>query len=263
MGLDNATVRTLVAAKAIGCNFREMATIGRQSFFPDPSTLRTAFNELGFDGDPERFVKVGNGNAGPFYTLLGAYNITSIDISNYEGVTVLHDMNLPIPDSLKDRFSVVHDGGSLEHIFNVPQAFKNCMEMVADRGHFIQTTAANNLLGHGFYQFSPELMFRIFSPENGYRIICVLLHEVREGGKCYKITDPMMLGHRDEIVKELLHSQFYITTIAQRIGHKEIFQSYPQQSDYVTLWSGLPYQPDLGKGCEEISDAQFFKGQIT
>jgi hypothetical protein len=29
-------------------------------------------------------------------------------------------------------------------------------------------TPANNQMGHGFYQFSPELFFRVFSQENGY-----------------------------------------------------------------------------------------------
>ena len=78
-------------------------------------------------------------------------------------------MNLPIGDDLKRKFSVVIDGGTLEHVFNFPVAIKNCMQMLDVGGHFFVHTMANNFMGHGFYQFSPELFYRVFSPENGFR----------------------------------------------------------------------------------------------
>ena len=65
-------------------------------------------------------------------------------------------MNTPIYGSLKNRFSALLDAGTIEHVFNFPQAIRNCMEMVKVGGHFIQVTVANNFIGHGFYQFSPE-----------------------------------------------------------------------------------------------------------
>ena len=96
--------------------------------------------------------------------------VESLDVSTYEKATILHDMNLTVPYELRERFTVVHDGGTIEHVFNVPEAFKNCMEMVRVGGHFTQVNVANNYTGHGFWQFSPELIFRVFSPQNGYRI---------------------------------------------------------------------------------------------
>jgi 2-polyprenyl-3-methyl-5-hydroxy-6-metoxy-1,4-benzoquinol methylase len=65
-------------------------------------------------------------------------------------------MNLPISETLRQRYSVVYDGGKLEHVFNQPQALKNCMEMVRVGGYFLQTNTANKFMGHGFWQFSPE-----------------------------------------------------------------------------------------------------------
>ena len=93
----------------------------------------------------------------------------SIDASAYENATMVHDMNLPVGDELKQKFSVVIDGGTLEHVFNFPTAIRNCMEMLKVGGHFFAHTMANNFMGHGFYQFSPELFYRVFSPENGFR----------------------------------------------------------------------------------------------
>ena len=60
-------------------------------------------------------------------------------------------MNEAIPDSLKGKFSCVLDGGTLEHVFNFPQAIKNAMEIVAIGGHFLGVVPANNFSGHGFY----------------------------------------------------------------------------------------------------------------
>jgi hypothetical protein len=69
------------------------------------------------------------------------------------------------------QFSVVYGAETIEHVFNILQAFKNCMEMVCVSGHF---NVANNYMGHGFWQFGPELIYRIFSRENGFQIKAVL-----------------------------------------------------------------------------------------
>ena len=69
------------------------------------------------------------------------------------------------------------ESGSLEHIFNFPVAITNLAGMLKVGGTLFVTTPANNLMGHGFYQFSPELMFRVFSDENGFALRDVLLFE--------------------------------------------------------------------------------------
>src|SRR5207248_1444799 len=101
---------------------------------------------------------------------------------------------------------------------NVYQALKNCMEMVAVGGHFTQVNAANNFMGHGFWQFSPEMIFRAFSPANGYEIVVVLLHEVVPGGSWYVVTDPEEVKTRVESCNML---PTYILTVARRIARVE------------------------------------------
>ncbi len=48
-------------------------------------------------------------------------------------------------------------------------------------GHFISVTFANNFLGHGFHQFSPELYFRVFCPANGFEVESLMLCEADAG----------------------------------------------------------------------------------
>ena len=44
------------------------------------------------------------------------------------------------------------------------------MKMVKTGGHLMLFTPANNYFGHGFYQFSPELFYRVLSKENGFEV---------------------------------------------------------------------------------------------
>src|SRR5437762_12288642 len=87
------------------------------------------------------------GYAEEFLKYLGAKTVHSLDNSDYEGATHVHDMNKPIPGHLKAQYSVVLDGGSLEHIFNFPVAIQNCMEMVQVGGHYLGITPTNNFVG--------------------------------------------------------------------------------------------------------------------
>lgn len=232
MGLDSASVMFLCAAKSLGVDFTRTAMIGRQSFCPDAATLRRVFSILGINHNAEDFLRA-NSYGERFFSLLGAKELTSIDYSSYEGANTIHDMNVPIPDALQEQFSVVHDGGTLEHVFNVPQAFKNCMEMVQIGGHFTQVNVANNYMGHGFWQFSPELLFRAFSAANGFQIEAVLLHEVVPGGSWYKVTDPDEIHVRVELCN---YAPTYILTVAKRLARTAIFSPPPLQSDYVAHW---------------------------
>jgi hypothetical protein len=232
MGLDLASIQLLCCAKNIGVDFTEALMIGRQTISCSPNEARLALSAAGIAEKCAQEIRTGEFGETVF-RLLGATNIYSVDGSDYENATFVCDLNGPCPDSLKNRFSIVHDGGTLEHVFNIPQAFKTCMEMVRIGGSFVQVTAANNFMGHGFWQLSPETMFRIFSKENGYKIKAVLLRVVEKNGNWYRVSDPAEIGCRAELVN---NQRTYICTIAQRIGDSNIFETYPYQSDYTKLW---------------------------
>lgn len=256
MGLCSASVKFVCAAKSLGVDFTDTLMIGRQNLFPTAVALKRVFSILEIDQDAGDFL-LKNSFGEPFFSLLGAKAVTSLDYSSYQDATIIHDMNLPVPNELRGRYSVVYDGGTLEHIFNGPQAFKNCMEMVQVGGHFLQVNTANNLMGHGFWQCGPELIFRAFSEANGYRVEAVLLHEVvpSKGWVCrnsfwYSVSDPDAVRQRVELCNSF---PTYICTIAKKIADVEIFRQPPQQSDYVTVWNQhsrekamLPGDPNLG-----------------
>jgi hypothetical protein len=232
MGIDTASIKFLCAAKSMGVDFETTAMIGRQYLFPDPGVLHRVFQVLEIPIDGQTFIDE-HLYSEELFKLLGARSVESFDASDYEGATHLHDMNSPIPEQFRERYSVVHEGGTLEHVFNIPQAFRNCMEMVRVGGHFLQVNAANSLMGHGFWQMSPELLYRVFSIENGYRTEAMLLHEITPGGRWYVVVDPDHVRRRVELSNK---NPTYILTIARRIAIADIFSKWPQQSDYSAIW---------------------------
>src|SRR5437016_4895642 len=109
MGLDTPSVQFLCAAKSMGVDFATTAMIGRQSFWPGEDALEAVFSTVGVDLDAAVFLRNNPFGEG-FFKVLGANDVVSVDYSEYEAAGVLHDMNDPIPNELKERFSVVHDG---------------------------------------------------------------------------------------------------------------------------------------------------------
>jgi hypothetical protein len=232
MGVDMPAAQLLCCAKSIGVDFSDTMMIGRQTINGRPAEIAALLSTVGIPRHALGTLSEGD-FAEPLFRALGASKIRSLDVSNYQQATDVHDLNAPLPQSLSKMFSTVLDGGTIEHVFNAVQAFKNGMEMVRMGGHFIQINVANNFSGHGFWQFSPELIYRVFSIENGFKIRAAFLHEVVPGAPWYKVDDPAVCRSRVELCND---KPTYICTIAQRVSDAAIFSRPMQQSDYVDAW---------------------------
>jgi hypothetical protein len=208
--------------------------IGRQRMQVPPSVLLAELRRFGFSTgiDAVRdLYKESAGFADAFFRFLGAQDIQSMDASAYQNASLIHDLNLPIPSKYKEQYSVVYDGGTLEHIFGFPTALGNCMSMVSIGGHILGVSPLNNYVGHGFYQFSPELFFRILSVENGFQIKVLLLSEF-ESSRWYRVEDPRTSSSRNRFRNCVPTLLFYC---AQRLRDVEPGRN-PQQSDYSVRW---------------------------
>jgi hypothetical protein len=237
MGIDATSLKMLCYAKSNGVSFASTAMIGRQFCFATTEELTAAL------GIPrETAASWTQQFSEPVFRQLGAQRLESVDHSSYEGASVVHDMNQPIPGDLKGAFSCVVDLGTIEHIFNFPQAVTNCMEMVAVGGHYVCVTPANNFMGHGFYQFSPELFYRVLTPANGYQVEAMFLAEVVPESRWYYVQDPAVVGGRVELVN---HRETYVMFKARRVSDKPVFATTPQQSDYAQAWRGSTSSGDM------------------
>ncbi len=239
MGLAYHDVALLAKAKKNNIRFDKILTIGHQTLYVSQKKIEhlSKFYDINigtakfsYEEYADNFLK----------SFLGAKDVKSLDFSDYEGSEIIHDMNKPIGANYYEKFDVVIDGGSLEHIFNFPVAIENCMKMVKKGGSFFIFSMANNHFGHGFYQFSPELFFRILQQTNGFEIkdIIVVEHpfsgpELSTRVKCYSVTDPAFLKRRVSLISK---KPVTIMIHAIRTELKPIFSSPPMQSDYLTMY---------------------------
>jgi hypothetical protein len=105
-----------------------------------------------------------------FFRLLGCLEVESADVSDWEGADQIFDLNLPIPPALAGRFDTVFEAGTLQHVFDLPQAFANVHALLKEGGRIVHGMApSTNHVDHGFYMFSPTL-FHDFYEANGWRI---------------------------------------------------------------------------------------------
>jgi hypothetical protein len=255
MGLNRNGTRLILYLKSTNLDFGKVLTLGRQGLHLSEEALKTNLSKYGFTQSAKDILNQKDGYCEPFFKLMGAQTVDSIDASPYENATIMHDLNVPIPDNFKQKYSVVIDGGTLEHVFNFPVALKNCMELLAINGHYIGFTPTNNFVGHGFYQFSPELYYNVFNKDNGFEVLKILFYADRENTTFYEVAEPYAIGER-----VILANRFpsYLFILARKIENKPIYLRMPQQSDYKhILWENKEFS-DL----KEKAKINFFKRLI-
>jgi hypothetical protein len=261
MGLPVDSLKFLAQARKAGVRFDDTLTLGRQHVLASPERLAAilaASNLWPPPAGPEEFYKelraTNNWRFDAFARALGAKNVSACDASAYEGAQLVHDLNLPVPAEMKERFDVVIDGGTLEHVFNFPVAIANCMEMVKTGGHLILFTPVNNYMGHGFYQFSPELFYRVLSPENGFEVKRMIALDDNVGessifgvrypfpitGPWYEVSDPAQIHSRVTLTND---QSVILMVLALKKARVPIFRTTPQQSDYVPQWQAAGDTP--------------------
>ena len=257
MGIDRYSLEFLIETRKSGVNFGSTITLGRQDLLVEYSVIEGLFQKYDIPYSEviiTSFYKKNNQFSEPIIEYLGATNCQSMDFSDFENATIVHDLNKSIDNSLKNKFDTVIDAGTLEHVFNFPQAIKNCMEMLKTGGYFISITPTNNFMGHGLYQFSPDLFYSVLSEENGFELKKMIFFEEKEDTQWYEVSDPKKVGRVG--TKSIFPC--YLMLIAKKTAQvDEIFSVTPQQSDYADEWINKKQ-----KG-EDINRLWFWNGKTT
>jgi SAM-dependent methyltransferase len=255
MGIIRSTASFLLDARGRGVDFSRTITLGRQRLYVTPREI-AALAARHRPDVRERVADLRYGEpADEFLTrFLDVRELRALDHSAYEGAAIQHDLNQPLPDALREQFDVVIDSGTLEHVFNVPVAIASCMALVKRGGTLFLSSPANNLCGHGFYQFSPELFFRLFKDANGFTLTRMVLvthpfpgAELSGSQTWYDVADPADIHAR---VPLMTATPAFLMIEAKRVDVVPLLAQPPLQSDYVARWTeGNPgAAPSAGRG---------------
>ena len=144
-----------------------LVTIGKQGICFSVDELKAWAQQLNFTLNESQLNNAAEANRCltdiEFFKSLGFRAVDSMDCSDYEGASIICNLNVDIPDELHDKFDIIYDGGSTEHMFNVPKAFENYNKMLKVGGLVIHSLPSTGCLDHGFYMFSPTLFFDYYS----------------------------------------------------------------------------------------------------
>ena len=156
MGILNKDVALLLSKFPRGTDIGDVLTIGRLNNRIDKGFMkRIGFSHQKYWYFDELISEIWSANV-----------VDAIDISDYQHSSIVHDLGVPVDKSLIGKYDLIIEGGTLEHIFDFPVALTNLVKMLKPGGTLFLSTMANNHCGHGFYQFSPELFFTVFSGES-------------------------------------------------------------------------------------------------
>lgn len=90
-----------------------------------------------------------------FVEVLGATTCHSLDVSDYQQSEIICNLNHPVAQVYIGQYDVVFDGGTLEHLSNLPTALTNIFSLLRKGGIYYFGGPCNNWVDHGFFQFSP------------------------------------------------------------------------------------------------------------
>jgi len=179
-----------------------------------------------------------DGYAETLMSKLGFGAMEAMDFSDYEGASLLHDLNQPVPPELEGAFDFIFDGGTIEHVFNVPMALANVFRMLRPGGRAVSANGMNGWAGHGMYQFNPELVWTFWR-----RTCDCKVHDCRGIKKLpvpkelhLPFPDPAETGRRLRLKGKVPQGRVYLYYEVERMAQSALGSS-ALQSDYETRWA--------------------------
>ncbi len=237
MGIEIHSLNLLAVAQDRGASFRRTLAVGRQGIHVEPAALEAHRHRRGLPPLSK---------ADWFEPLLrewyAAETTDSLDASAYEGATHVHDLNQPWSGSpdLAASYDAVLDFGSLEHVFDLPTAWRTLVSLMKPGGHILHTLPCNNFVGHGFYQFSPELFFSLYSRDRGFELKGLWAVLATEPRYWWAVADPRDVRRRVGFANG--HAAFLLVVAEKASARPDL--GAPQQSDYAAIeWQGRSVAP--------------------
>jgi hypothetical protein len=212
--------------------FGNILQLGKQDIYIDRNIYNKIFKRT--DSGKDKI------DTDEFFLNLGFSSVSSLDASGFEGADYICDLNHKSSDSLEQKFDCIFDGGTLEHIFNLPQALENIDKMLKIGGHVIHNLPSHNHVDHGFYMFSPGTLWDYYLA-NGYEIVKFYIYEYSVSPSRLKaFVYEYQPGEIDHLsVGGWGKMPISIWMIAKKTSRASNY-IMPQQGYYQKIWKKIP-----------------------
>lgn len=174
-----------------------------------------------------------------FFEKIGYVSVDSMDFSEFEGASVIQDLTVPLREDLKGRFDVVYDGGTCEHVFELPTAYRNIHAMLKPGGVLIGHSPCNNWINHSFYQINPEMVYGFWEKAMGYKVLDLVLQPLlpKFPHQIVRTTNPNLTGVRPRLKGKLPENSPIIMCYAVRKPRQAKPDQRVYQTDYMERWN--------------------------
>jgi hypothetical protein len=246
VGLSKCTLQLLLEEAKREPFTGSVAVLGKQDLSFTEATLRSCAAVAGVqlrDVPLTLSEKPGHAREGwlsddSMLKALGFTDYSALDVSDYEATDIImHNLNSPtIAPELEGRFDVVIDGGTLEHVFHLPNAMSALGRMVNAQGRVIHVSPSSNHIDHGFYMFSPTFFWDYYSANRfelpTVRVVRYQQRHLHKPWDVYEYTpgalDPVSFGGLDD-------SLFMVWCVARKTADSTT-GVIPEQRGYVRVW---------------------------
>ncbi|MEO5375154.1 MAG: hypothetical protein H7840_12890 [Alphaproteobacteria bacterium] len=174
------------------------------------------------------------------FRFLGYDVCHSLDASAYEGASIVFDMNAPVlRKELANVYDVVLNGGTMEHVFHIPNFLSNISKMLKLHGCVIHMVPIHNQVDHGYYQFSPCLFFDYYQ-ENGFTIEKSVVYRFAgkpDDGSPWQIWgEPFLNAYPRSIQDGQLDQAIYMYVFIARKTPSSLNDQIPNQRTFANQW---------------------------
>ena len=260
MGISWVAAPPLFSLAKQGECLNDLLCLGRPTNFLSETQLRRLVAGFGLDWSEADIADISSATyCEPLLRKLGFKSIRSLDVSGYEDAEIIHDLNDPIPPELEASADCIFAGGTIEHVFNAAQALDNVVRLLRVGGTAVLASPMNGYIGHGFYQYSPELFYRFFEA-NGFEDIRCYLVGRGYPQRWFHVIDPAVAGQRIEFLTDERTEIVVLARKARALAKMVV----PQQSDYASDgWMAEPETMAVRNDSWRTQDASAISKLIT
>jgi SAM-dependent methyltransferase len=119
-----------------------------------------------------------------FMRSIGVDQFHALDVTDYEGADIVHDLGYPVGDEHRQKFDFIYNGGCFDNMFNPGVAMMSLSKMLKPGGRMICLESASSFAALPYLIFSPG-WFHDFFVMNRYADCKVYIGSFIDGYKLW------------------------------------------------------------------------------
>jgi SAM-dependent methyltransferase len=218
--------------------------IGRQTTYLDENSLNLLLKKYGLSlsaGFTYEYDHKTIGAKGQnfitercFMRSIGVGKVDCLDVTDYEGAEIVHDLGYPVPESLLNRYDFIYNGGCFDNMFNPGVAIVNLSKMLRPGGRVVCLESVSSW-NCPYIMFSPA-WFWDYYVTNGFtdcKVYIASYHDTEElfFGPCDWYFANLEADRNGAPPEAIENNHLVIVTIAEK-GSASTSERQPIQDQY-------------------------------